>query len=142
MQQVKIEYIAGFFDGEGSVGLYKTGNSYYLRSQLTQNKSELSDKLFEYLRNKYGGSIGKQNTLSGKVKYNWQLNSEKAYFFLKEIEPHLVLKKEQAQISIKWFEQKIAKTRNAKGQIEKTSDIINEMNLSISKRLRTLKETG
>ena len=36
---LKVEYIAGFFDGEGSIGIYKMhGKSYYLRTQLTQKQ--------------------------------------------------------------------------------------------------------
>jgi hypothetical protein len=39
-------YIAGIFDGEGSIGIYRYfGNKYVLRTQFTQNKNHISTKL-------------------------------------------------------------------------------------------------
>ncbi len=118
--KISLQYIAGFFDGEGSIGVYKTSgkNNWHLRTQLAQNKSNNSTRIMEYLKNRYGGNISIQITLSNKNKYNWQLNSNKCAKFLKDIEPYLVLKKKQAQIAIKWQLSRPSVTRNSKGQIQ------------------------
>lgn len=45
------DYIAGFFDGEGSIGIYKNGRGmHYLRTQLTQNSS-ITSLLFSRVTN-------------------------------------------------------------------------------------------
>lgn len=114
-----LEYIAGFFDGEGSVGVYTYGRNkpYALRTQIAQNKNELSTKLFLYLKSRFGGNITEQKTLSGNIKYNWQLNAEKACEFLKIIEPFMHIKKEQAKIAIKWQTEKPKVFRDEKGRL-------------------------
>lgn len=129
MDNLTLQYIAGFFDGEGSIGIYRQSNggslSYGLRTQLTQNVSPASTKLIEELKNRFGGSMSTQHTFrvgvdeSQKlnIKYNWQLSSRNAVNFLTVILPFLVLKKEQAQIALIWQAQKPMPTRNAKGQI-------------------------
>jgi hypothetical protein len=101
---LRAEYIAGFFDGEGSVGVYRNGRgTYHLRTQLTQNVSPLVTELLMGLREEFGGNLSKQRTTHG-VKYNWQLNSGKAVTFLATIEPMLLLKKEQANVAIAWWQ--------------------------------------
>ena len=82
MQEISLAYIAGFFDGEGSIGIYKNSNKstpgYGLRTQLVQNKRLGSTKLMKFLKDKFGGNLSEQITISGDTKYNWQLNAEKA----------------------------------------------------------------
>jgi hypothetical protein len=42
---MKTAYIAGIFDGEGSIGIYRYfGDKYALRTQFTQNKNQLEDQ--------------------------------------------------------------------------------------------------
>lgn len=99
-------YIAGFFDGEGSVGIYRgtyKGKfvNYRMRTQLVQNKSSLSEKMFECLSKKFGGTYTLAKTTHG-YKYNWQLGTNNAVEFLKQIAPYLVLKKEQVDVAIVW----------------------------------------
>ena len=72
MLEISSQYIAGFFDGEGTIGLYsrKDGKAYHLRIQITQNVSEESLAIFTYLKTKYGGNLGTQKTTSGNTKFN------------------------------------------------------------------------
>lgn len=45
----EIEYLAGFFDGEGSVGIYTNGRGlFHLRTQLTQNVGKHSTRLVDH----------------------------------------------------------------------------------------------
>lgn len=118
-----LEYIAGFFDGEGNVGIYPkgTGGSYFLRTQLTQGKSETSLGIMQELQGRFGGNISEQPTTSGGRKYNWQINANAAADFLEAIAPHLVLKREQALFAIEWQRGKPARTRDERGRMMATT---------------------
>lgn len=113
------EYIAGFFDGEGCVAVYHNSNTngYSLRTQLTQNKSDASMKLFKYLKSTWGGNLGEHQTLSKKTGLNWQANGDVACSFLKDIEPHLNMKQPQARIAIEWHEGRPLPLRDERGRI-------------------------
>jgi hypothetical protein len=139
---IDIRYIAGFFDGEGSIGIYyrkKNKDRFHLRTQLTQNKSDYVEYLMNYLMKIYGGNLGEQITLSGHIKYNWQLNADKAVHFLREILPHLILKKAQADIAIKWQTQRPKVSRDKKGRIcSKCKDTV-DYDIKIAKIIELLK---
>lgn len=114
-------YFAGFFDGEGSVAVYKAGgkhNSYYLRTQVTQNRTKATIKIMRFLKKQYGGSLSLQETSSGNIKYNWQLSAKNAIKFLEDIQPFIVLKKTQVDLAIDWQKQRPKMIRNTKGQIQ------------------------
>lgn len=135
------EYIAGFFDGEGSIGIYhKNNKQFHLRIQLTQNKDIVSTELFRVFTDVFGGNLSEQKTLSGGVKYNWQLNSDKAVKFLEEIEPFLVLKKTQAQIAIAWQKQRPEMGRDGHGRIACKTQQNLELDLRVSNLMKQLKK--
>ena len=94
-------YLAGFFDGEGSIGIYTNGRgkSPCLRTQLTQNVNKVSTEMMAYLVERFGGNYTKQTTSHG-VKYNWQLNGDKAKNFLIAVMPNLRFKREQAELAV------------------------------------------
>ena len=116
MDELSIQYIAGFFDGEGSIGIYSNKTrSTCARTQLTQNKTKESLFVLDFLKNKYGGNISEQKTLSGGIKYNWQLNPKGVKVFLQDIFPYLVLKKNQALITLNWIDNRPKPRRNKKG---------------------------
>lgn len=102
----KVEYYAGFFDGEGSVGLYRNGQrTWHLRTQVTQNQTPQSNELLTELVGAYGGNLAAMRAAiyRGGAVWNWQLNGAKAVAFLGDILPFLRLKKEQAELGIAWF---------------------------------------
>jgi hypothetical protein len=112
-------YIAGFFDGEGSIGIYKNGQGvFHLRTQLTQNVGAKSKELMQAMVDQFGGHFSKQKTLSGGEKYNWQLSSLPAMRFLKHIAPYLHLKESQALLAIIWQEQRPVPSRDARGRLK------------------------
>ena len=119
MKTITPQYIAGFFDGEGSVGLYHNSGvnmGACLRTQLTQNKTRESTELLSYLRDRYGGNISEQVTGSGFVKYNWQLNPRGIKAFLEDIGPWLVLKQTQAQLALHWLDNRPLRRRDNHGR--------------------------
>jgi len=141
---VDLSYIAGFFDGEGSIGVYHHVNrgvqtGFHLRVQLRQNKTDLSSRLFDELVARYGGCISAFSTRSGKVGLSWQIGSSKAVRFLREIEPHLILKKDQARLAVSWQEGRIPAYRDERGRISSHSKEIRNRDLAVSDALKMLK---
>jgi hypothetical protein len=113
---LSLNYIAGFYDGEGSIGIYRNGcGTFYLRSQLTQNVGAAASGILTEVMGRWGGNISIQRTSHGE-KFNWQLNSSKARVFLSHIEPFLILKKEQAEIARLWSDVRPVFERGARGQ--------------------------
>lgn len=116
---LKVEYQAGFFDGEGSIGIYKNGNGiFHLRTQLTQNILPTSTILLEEFKNLYGGNLSqmKSSIYRNGAAYNWQLNGIGAVTFLQTLLPFLVLKKEQATVALSWFKISQKPERDSNGR--------------------------
>ena len=94
-------YIAGFFDGEGSIIIYKRSrsNSYSLNVQVNQ----LDRGMLEFLQSFYSGKINRGNDKKKKHQlWQWRLTAQMALNFLLDIEPFLKLKREQAKLAIKF----------------------------------------
>jgi hypothetical protein len=104
---ISAEYAAGFFDGEGCIGIYPGTYKgklarYHLRTQLAQNKNPQTIALFEWFSGTFGGHSSTQVSLSGKDKLNWQLHGDKASNFLAVISQYSILKKPQIDIATAW----------------------------------------
>lgn len=138
IKRLKLAYIAGFFDGEGSIGLYRYhSGKHSLRTQLVQNKSTNSTALFKELKERFGGCYSEQRSASGRTKYNWQLHGKHASKFLKKILPHLILKRQQASLVVAWQDSRPKASRNSFGHFVKFPRTAYD--LRISQLLKTLK---
>lgn len=85
-------YLAGFFDGEGSIG--------------PQRKIGVSNTVFsvlEVFKNQYGGTISSDKLLPNhKPSYHWQLyGTSKIERFLLATIPYLIVKKDKAVLLLK-----------------------------------------
>lgn len=121
----EIIYIAGFFDGEGNINIYKidTKNNTEVQRRLVP-KYELSiaiyntDKgIMEWLSSVFGGYFqvrNRTNTISHKEgwkeSYAVRMTSNQAFEFLNLVYPYLRIKKKQADIAIAFQGVKIKKT--------------------------------
>lgn len=143
MDNITPQYIAGFFDGEGSIGIYDRPNraagGVAVMTQLTQNRTKDSTALFEFLRAKYGGNISKQRTLSGRIKYNWALHAKGIKAFLPDILPYLVLKRDQAQILLTWLEKRPKFRRDWHGRVLPFTDAELEFTRKLVQLMKALK---
>jgi hypothetical protein len=112
---VSAAYIAGFFDGEGCVGLYSTGRNktFNLRVQIVQNVTVRSKRLFRYLQDTYGGTWSRRKR---KKAANWQLHGDNATRFLRDIQTHSVLKGDQIDLALRWAAQHPQPMRGANGR--------------------------
>jgi hypothetical protein len=141
---MNLPYIAGFFDGEGSIGVYHHINSgvqtgFHLRIQLRQNKTKPYSQLFRELVARFGGCVAEVSTRSGKVGMSWQVGSAKPVAFLREVEPYLVLKKDQAWLAISWQERRIPAYRDERGRIASHSKAVRDRDLAVCKALKMMK---
>jgi len=112
---LSIQYVAGFFDGEGCVNIYQTKKGVKkdrIGYQLTTSIFNSDKEVVEKLKKSLGGyiQIRKRNTDKWKDGYVWRLITNHASKFLKEILPFLIIKKEQAKVAIEFQELRQRKT--------------------------------
>lgn len=89
----ELAYVAGFVDGEGCIGIYANGTSLRLSVQIGQKDKSV----LEYVQGVMGGSLS--------FKKYWTLawfNAE-ASDMLKQIQPYLMLKRQQAELCIEFM---------------------------------------
>lgn len=113
MKKTDLAYYAGFFDGEGSIGIYfknyKTGFSPTLRISLTNTNIWILQS-FKFA---FNGSIGPPSN-SGFNKgrtpvWKWGASHRQALYFLEAIVPYLKLKRAEAELAIKFQKAKAPK---------------------------------
>lgn len=114
-----LAYIAGFFDGEGNVGIYAGGarGGRTLRAQITQANHASANDLLVELQGRWGGSISAFNRAMRRAANAWQVGGPSAYRFLSDIRPHVRLKRDQIDLALLWFESRSALRRTAAGRI-------------------------
>jgi len=105
MLAIDKRYCAGFFDADGSVGVYffkdkksSRGGHHLLKANIGQR---FRLPLFDELLVAYGGNL---NYDAPGRAWHWQVAAQKALPFLRDIEPFLRNKRRQAQLAIEFQE--------------------------------------
>ena len=114
-----LPYLAGFFDGEGSIGIYTNRNPHRgrtLRVQITQNVSNESTRLLQECRRRWGGSLSVMNRSYKRDAWNWQTSSASGVRFLREVRPWLKLKAAQADIALGFWDERGFRRRGPGGR--------------------------
>lgn len=101
MTDVERAYIAGFFDGEGLVGVYrhknkfaKNGLAHEVRVSMTQKKREVLD----WIASRLGGNIR-----WGKDVWIWELHGNKQCpLFLRLIVKYTIVKRDQIEMALQF----------------------------------------
>ena len=96
-----LEWLAGFFDGEGSIGVYARNTNrdksirYYVLVVSLAQSGNIGKQICEKLQSIYGGSVylGKS---AHKPQWKWNVSADLAQQFLYTIKPFLINKKEEA----------------------------------------------
>lgn len=142
---IDLAYVAGFYDGEGSIGIYRTvrtRKTFYLRSQLVQNVSPEARRLLDHLQVEYGGHVSFSRSANGREKMNWQIGGPKAAFFLVEIQPFLRLKARQADLAIRFQMTRPEQIRGVGGRLESYPRSVTRADEMMANVLKAMKKTG
>src|SRR3990167_4032030 len=113
-------YVAGYFDGEGSVYIYKNDDAKYKDKEYMQGRGNVGIKYglrwkltntnlesLEYIKARIGGSIDfyhdtRRNEDNPKNQYTLNLFADKAMKVLQKTLPYLIIKRDVAQEAIKF----------------------------------------
>ena len=109
MKKTDLAYTAGLMDGEGCIAIYKRPSKTSkdkIRFSLTVTIGISNEWIPQWLKLAYGGSIRPQRLPSRRVFWSWVIEAQQALGFLKLITPYLHLKRPQAELAIKFQEQK------------------------------------
>jgi len=96
-------YIAGLFDGEGSVAIYRENsrlkyNSFLYMATITNTNREVLD----YVQHLLGGSITTEDRtpIKNKTCHRWVLKSDKACEFFHMVHEFSIIKKRELEIAM------------------------------------------
>lgn len=100
-------YLAGLIDGEGTVKITSKLRHYgyrYYQPRICVTNTKMA--LLDYCKDNFGGFIyiSAKGTSKRNVAYRWSLSGDRAVTVLKALLPYLVIKKNQADIVIKFRE--------------------------------------
>lgn len=133
-------YLAGFFDGEGSISILKRKKgdwniSHFIRVSIGQKDGETLD----WVKDNFGGNV---YLVSRDGSYIWAVSDNKAYEFIKVLTPYLHYKKPQAELAIKFQEERIMNSRRMTKHLH-TSLTPEELNLrdTMFEEMKSLKKT-
>lgn len=101
------DYLAGFFDADGSVGIYnRTKTSYQVNISIA-NSGHHGRIICNEIKNRFGGSVveAKSKKSTHRNVFWWRCSSTpKVKEFLEEITPHLIIKKDQALATLEFVD--------------------------------------
>lgn len=104
-EEAFLAWTAGFFDGEGWVGVSASGRIGLQRKKpyhvLHVRVVQTSTECLELLKARFGGSIytGKQRNHTAIV-YSWRIANWRAMEFLKAVYPYTVVKRSQVEVAL------------------------------------------
>lgn len=100
MTKANLQWLAGFWEGEGSAGSYwykshyktKTYAHFYLQASLAQNDRQI----LKWVQKSFGGHLYKNDSISSCYRLVW--NGKPAKEFLSAILPFIKMKRRLQQI--------------------------------------------
>lgn len=120
------EYIAGFFDGEGSLFVSYIDDKYGIRTQPKLRMSNNCEEVLRVIQERTGGKVKKTgNTNKERLGYKETyylevLKRQDIVSVLKLMLPYLIVKKRQAEIMIDYLELRLSRVGygNHDGELE------------------------
>lgn len=96
-------YFAGFFDGEGSIGIYayqRENNGGGRFGALSITIGQVDHRPLALMQDRYGGSFHSHTRSRGRPMTYLKLTGQKAASMLADLLPFLVVKRRQAELAI------------------------------------------
>ena len=144
-----IRYFAGLFDGEGSIGIYRTGYPINGRKDgqrqwgLKITIVMTTPQPLKQIKAQWGGYAGiekRNKRKNSRDVFLWYLHGEQASGMLKELLPYLMIKRDEALIAIEFQATKRGRhdrrTKIDQTTLDKRQELANEL-----KRLKRLDYT-
>ena len=107
---IEAAYVAGLFDGEGSVSIAsaRAQHGTFPQYWLFLNITNTDEGLIAYLRERFGGFVtsARQRQAHHRPCWKWTLQSEKAVEFLRLIRPHVRIKGPQIDLALEFQRRK------------------------------------
>lgn len=100
-------YLAGVLDSDGCLSITKNiGLRKNPRYVFAMNVTNTSETLMIWLVEKFGGFYNHRRQMSErhKITYGWHHRNGSAFWILKLVEPHLIIKGAQARVAIQLLE--------------------------------------
>ena len=125
-EKEKAIYFAGFFDGEGYIGLLKRIRKgkyleYFIQLSIGQNDGAIVD----WIKDNFGGNcylVKRDNS------YYWTTSNRDAYNILKKITPFLKYKQPQAKLALQYFDEQLPRKQAlSKEEFERREGIYQEL---------------
>jgi hypothetical protein len=140
-----LSYFAGFFDGEGSIGIYSNTNKHRgrtLRVQVTQTVTPTSTELLREVQARWGGSLAVMNRRERRHAWNWQASARTGRRVLVEIRPWLRLKAAEADIALAYWDERGFAQRAGNGRFLPLSPQIRMLGDHAEAALKAAKRGG
>lgn len=137
MTKITLSYVAGFFDGEGSINILKRKRyRWAVEHNLMVAMGQKDGATLDWIKDNFGGNV---YLVKRDGSYYWAISNRAAYDFLKKIYPYLQYKKPQAELAFSFYEGKKKSTRYYRvpkeelERREKIRDQIRELHKTIIK---------
>jgi hypothetical protein len=106
MNETTKAYMAGIFDGEGSVFIRTRGKD-GIPDSIVMTITNSDPRIMKWLKENFGGLINR-SIHKGRVGrlpcWVWTVNSRLAVSILREILPYLIIKRDQTEVAIAYSE--------------------------------------
>jgi hypothetical protein len=99
--KVSLIYLAGFVDGEGCFSILRSApggrKKKYAYPALTI--SQVNKEVLDWIKSNFGGTIHLARKAKGNISecWQWRLSWGKARILAKELQPYLIVKREQVK---------------------------------------------
>lgn len=143
-------YLAGLFDGEGyiTINIWDKPNSIHVRYQLIVGINMSYRPIIEMIHQQFGGKLAQNRhdlrNPKQRVCFQWIIASGVAADFLKRILPHMIVKKDEAELALKFQDHVDAykyKTGNMLRNNPNRDSILAERR-DLADQIRALKKTN
>lgn len=133
-------YFAGLLDGEGCFGIYTRSDNYHAGYRGEIAVGMTNPEPLEALRRRYGGLISHMSRQreGWARRYSWKITDPTAIIHvLKDVGPHLIVKRVQARILFEFCTLRLSKPRTAK-----VSDDMNDAFKQLRQQISDLNTKG
>lgn len=113
-------YMAGFFDGEGYIGLIKRQKGKYTEYIITLSIGQNDGGTMDWIKSNFGGHLHK---VKRDGSYYWITTNRAAYKILQRITPFLKYKRPQAELALSFYDNLVQGSRVSEIEKERREDI-------------------